>query len=446
MAGGARVRALLRCVVKTALVSFAMQGFAAEKVGEPLTVLVSQSIVLPARNVTRVSIGDDSRLDVVVLEDVNQLLLLGKSEGLTDIRIWFRNGDQTSHKVTVLKEAPQNKLVQVTESLADIEGVQARQVGNQIIIEGQVLTAQDFARVEAIAALHSAVNFTSPVGLNVEAMIYFDVKVVEIRKQSLTRLGINWADFIDGPTYSYMGDYSTNNLYRGTNFPLAADGSRITNQALGGAIPLDVGSGSGFFGISTSLTSTLNILANSGEARFLAEPKLVCRSGGSADFLAGGEVPIPVTNPDGSIAVQFKEFGIGLTLEPVSDPSGYISSRVGVEVSDIDPSIQVLGIPGFITRRTNTEMNVRNGDTMVLSGLLSSDRGKDVNKLPGLGNIPILGELFKSREFRDDETELVVFVTPSLIDPDHKINKQMLDHAQQLRDRTDESLRFSLKD
>ncbi|MEO1574645.1 MAG: type II and III secretion system protein, partial [Pseudomonadota bacterium] len=133
-------------------------------------------------------------------------------------------------------------------------------------------------------------------------------------------------------------------------------------------------------------------------------------------------------------------------LEPVSDPSGYISSKVGVEVSDIDPSIQVLGIPGFITRRTNTEMNVRDGQTMVLSGLLSSDRGKDVNKVPGLGNLPILGELFKSREFRDDETELVVFVTPSLVDPDHKINKAMLDHAQELRDSSDESLRFSLKD
>ncbi|MFK7888008.1 MAG: type II and III secretion system protein family protein [Gammaproteobacteria bacterium] len=440
------MRVLLRCVVMTALLALSFSSAAEQINGEPLTVLVSQTIVLPAKNVTRVAIGDKTTLDVVELADVNQLLLIGKSQGITDIRIWFRNGDQMSHQVTVLLEAPQDKLVQVTESLSEIEGVQARQVGTQIIIEGQVLTASDYARVEAIAKLHSAVNFTSPVGLNVEAMIYFDVKVVEIRKQSLTRLGIDWGDFIDGPTYSYMGDYSTNNLFRGTNFPLAADGSRIANQALGGAVPLDTGGGNVFLGVSTSLTSTLNILANSGEARFLAEPKLVCRSGGTADFLAGGEVPIPVTNPDGSIAVQFKEFGIGLTLEPVSDPSGYISSRVGVEVSDIDPSIQVLGIPGFITRRTNTEMNVRNGDTMVLSGLLSSDRGKDVNKLPGLSKVPILGELFKSREFRDDETELVVFVTPSLIDPDHKINKQMLDHAQELRDRTDESLRFSLKD
>lgn len=419
---------------------------AVERLGEPLTVLVSQTIVLPAEGVTRVSIGDDSLLDVRVLTDVNQLLLIGKSEGITDIRIWSRNGDQLSHQVTILTEAPQNKLVQVNEALAEIEGVQARQVGNRIIIEGQVLTAQDYARVEAIAKLHRAVNFTAPVGLNVEAMIYFDVKVVEIRKQSLTRLGIDWGDFLDGPTYSYIGDYSTNNLYRGTNIPRAADGSIIANQALGGAVPLDAGGGNVFLGVSTSLTSTLNILANSGEARFLAEPKLVCRSGGVADFLAGGEVPIPITNADGSIAVEFKQFGIGLTLEPVSDPSGYISSKVGVEVSDIDPSIQVLGIPGFITRRTNTEMNVRDGQTMVLSGLLSSDRGKDVNKIPGLGNLPILGELFKSREFRDDETELVVFVTPSLVDPDHKINKAMLDHAQELRDSSDESLRFSLKD
>ena len=429
-----------------ALFLLAFGSSAAERIGEPLTVLVSQTIVLPAEGVTRVAIGDDALLDVRVLSDVSQLLLIGQAEGITDIRIWFRNGDQVSHQVTILTEAPQNKLVQVNEALSEIEGVQARQVGNRIIIEGQVLTAQDYARVEAIAKLHRAVNFTAPVGLNVEAMIYFDVKVVEIRKQSLTRLGIDWGDFINGPTYSYIGDYSTNNLFRGTNIPRAADGAVIANQALNGAIPLDTGGGNVFLGVSTSLTSTLNILANSGEARFLAEPKLVCRSGGVADFLAGGEVPIPITNADGSIAVEFKQFGIGLTLEPVSDPSGYISSKVGVEVSDIDPSIQVLGIPGFITRRTNTEMNVRDGQTMVLSGLLSSDRGKDVTKIPGLGNLPVLGELFKSREFRDDETELVVFVTPNLVDPDHKINKAMLDHAQELRDSSDASLRFRLKD
>ncbi len=445
MAGNANVRAVKLCAAAVALVA-TWSVFAEQTVGEKLTVVVSQSIVLPAKNVTRVSIGDDDLLDVRVLTDVDQLLLIGKSAGVTDIRIWMRNGDQTSHQVSVLLEAPQNRLEQVRESLSAVEGVEARQVGSRIIIEGQVLTAQDYERVEAIAQLHQAVNFTTPVGLNVEAMIYFDVKVVEIRKQSLTRLGIDWGDFLNGPSYSYIGDYSTNNLYRGTNIPLAADGSRIVNQQLGNAIPLDVGGGNVFLGLSTSLTSTLNILASTGEARFLAEPKLVCRSGGQADFLAGGEVPIPITNADGSIAVEFKEFGIALTLEPVSDPSGYISSKVGVEVSDIDPSIQVLGIPGFITRRTNTEMNVRDGQTMVLSGLLSSDRGKDVNKLPGLSKLPILGELFKSREFRADETELVVFVTPSLIDPDHKINRDLIDRAHQLRDSSDESLRFSLKD
>ena len=425
---------------------FSVHASADVTVGEDLVVLVSQTIVLPARDVTRVSIGDDALLDVRVLADVNQLLLIGKAPGLTDIRIWLRNGDQTSHQVAILTEAPQNRLEQVRQSLGSIEGVEARQVGDQVIIEGQVLTAQDFARVDSIAKLNGAINLANPVGLNVEAMIYFDVKVVEIRKQSLTRLGIDWGDFLNGPTYSFIGDVSTNNLFRGTGIPLTAQGNVIANQGLGGAVPLDVGGGNGFLGLSTSLTSTLNILANRGEARFLAEPKLVCRSGGVADFLAGGEVPIPVTNPDGSVSVEFKEFGIGLTIEPVSDPSGYISSKVGVEVSDIDPSIQVLGIPGFITRRTNTEMNVRDGETMVLSGLLSSDRGKDVTKIPGLGSIPIIGELFKSREFRDDETELVVFMTPSLIDPASKINRDMLDHAQQLKDSSDESLRFSLKD
>ena len=193
------MRRFIATSAAVALWIMAIGSSAVERIGEPLTVLVSQTIVLPAEGVTRVAIGDDALLDVRVLSDVSQLLLIGQAEGITDIRIWFRNGDQVSHQVTILTEAPQNKLVQVNEALSEIEGVQARQVGNRIIIEGQVLTAQDYARVEAIAKLHRAVNFTAPVGLNVEAMIYFDVKVVEIRKQSLTRLGIDWATSSTGP-------------------------------------------------------------------------------------------------------------------------------------------------------------------------------------------------------------------------------------------------------
>jgi pilus assembly protein CpaC len=211
-------------------------------------------------------------------------------------------------------------------------------------------------------------------------------------------------------------------------------------------LPLDAGERNAFFGLSTNITSILNFLNQNGDARMLAEPKLTCRSGGTAEFLAGGEVPIPITDADGAINVSFKQYGIILKMSPVSDAEGYISTKVTVEVSNIDPTVSVLGIPGFLSRKTETDMNVREGQTMVISGLFTSDVSKSVNKVPGFGHIPVLGELFKSRDFQNKETDLVVFVTPTLIDPEHKTNRAMLKKAQEVRTQSDASLRFELMD
>src|SRR5690606_7116560 len=153
-----------------------------------------------------------------------------------------------------------------------------------------------------------------------------------------------------------------------------------------------------------------------GDARLLAEPTLTCIIGGQADFVVGGEVPIPVQNQDGALNVMFKQFGILLNVEPQANAAGLIRTRLGVEVSSVDKANSVLGIPGFATRKTNTEMNVQSGATMVVAGLFSSEDAKTVAKTPGLGSIPVLGELFKSRQFRRGESELVVLVTPQLIE------------------------------
>ena len=178
----------------------------------------------------------------------------------------------------------------------------------------------------------------------------------------------------------------------------------------------------------------------------MAEPKLVSRSGGQAEFLAGGEVPIPISNALGALNVTFRQFGIILKIAPIADAEGFISTTIEVEVSTIDPAIAVNGIPGFATRRTRTEMNVRQGQTMVLSGLFSSEESKTVAKLPGLGSIPILGELFKSRDFRNNRTDLVIFVTPYIIDPDHERNQEMLRFAKKIESEVDEELKFHLLD
>jgi pilus assembly protein CpaC len=327
---------------------------------------------------------------------------------------------------------------QVKKHLADIEGVSIKLVGDQVVIEGTSLRKSDQLRVEAVSKqFPNVTSYVTDGGITLHGMIHMDVKVVEVKKNELKKIGIDWADIINGPQYATINDYVTNSVFR------PVPDIDITNP---GSLPLDVGSSNPYFGIATNLTSVINLMANDGNARMLAEPQLTCRSGGKAEFLAGGEVPLPIRNNDGSVSVTFKQYGIILKIEPESDPDGYISTHVSVEISTVDDSIKVLDIPGFLTRKTDTDMNVRQGETMVISGLVNTESAKAVDKLPGLGNIPILGELFKSRSFKNNETEMVILVTPHIIDPEHKINKRWVKRADELRQQSSEDLEFKLLD
>ena len=423
--------ALLGCLLLS-------NGALAQLAGESVEVVVGQTSVLNYDQVRRISIGDDDKLDVRVLRDARQILIIGESVGRTDLRVWLRNGNQFIHQVRVIDEPLADKLARINDLLAPYEGVRASIAGDQIVIDGQTLTDADSARVRAIAEQFGIGNFTTAAGLTPRAMILMDVKVMELRKTSLKDIGIRWDSITTGPNFGYFADFSPNDFFRINNF---ADDLELTGPAL----PLDLGNQT-YLGTTTSLTSMLNLLAENGFGRFLAEPQLTCRSGGSASFIAGGEVPIPLTDDDGALNVQFKQFGIILNMSPISDPSGFISTSVDVEVSSVDESLSVLGIPGFSTRKTTTEMNVQSGQTMVISGLVSSDASKTVGRLPGLGNLPVIGELFKSRQFSNEETELVVFVTPHLVTPDSPRVRERIDRVAEMEKIAEDELRFKLMD
>ncbi len=405
--------------------------------GEVMELFVGQTEILTYPSVRRVAIGNGQLADVKVLSDVGQVLLIAKNTGVTDLRVWLNDGSQHKHLLRILSQPTNHVLTQVRAHLAGVEGVQARAAGGRIVIEGQGLREGDVQRVETIAQQFPNVSsYVTPGGVTLRGMVYLDVKVVEVRRSGLKEIGVRWDQALNGPVFNYLGDFATNGLFRGTGLPPGGSGT-LRNNA---------GSANAFFGLSTSIGSVINLLVESGDAKLLAEPKLTCRSGGTAEFLVGGEVPIPIIGNEGQTDVEFKEFGVILRMSPIADASGYINTQVEIEVSTIDEAISVQGIPGFLTRRTDTEMNVRAGQTMVLSGLLSAQHSKNVSKVPGLGHIPVLGELFKSRGFQNDETELVVFVTPHVVDPEHRINRDLLQRAQDIQTNVDKRLRFRLMD
>jgi pilus assembly protein CpaC len=351
-----------------------------------LSVPVGQSLLIRSPGVRRVSAGDGATVDVKVFDDTQEILVLGRQAGTTDLRIWSRDGTSTAYLVQVL-------------------GI-----------------------VDPIAA-------PAPT-LQAESTILIKAKLIEVRKSALQDIGVDWADVAAGPIFGTLDEFVTNEHFRFV--PPGVDGV--------GGLPLNLGTNNHYFAMTTVVDSMIHLLVNRGHARLLAEPTLTCINGGQADFLVGGEVPIPVQNQDGALNVVFKQFGIILNVEPQANAAGLIRTKVGVEVSSVDKANSVLGIPGFATRKTHTEMNVQSGEPMVIAGLFSADDAKTVTKVPGLGSIPVLGELFKSRQFRRGETELVVLVTPQIIEPDSGAAREGVQRYDDLRRESDEALKPSLRD
>jgi len=238
-----------------------------------------------------------------------------------------------------------------------------------------------------------------------ERMVRMKVKMVEFRKSALGKLGIDWGDSISGPTFATAGDVIGNNLFRPASEGFAG-------------LPNTVAPFSTYFGIASNITSRINFLATNGDAVTLAEPVLSCTNGGSASFLAGGEVPYPTVGANGETKIAFKDYGIKLNISPQIDPNGNVRTMIETEISQIDPALSIGGTPGLLTRRAQTQVNVRSGETIVISGLLSSESSTDIDKIPGLGSLPILGHLFRSENVRNSVSELVIFVTPEVIEPD----------------------------
>ncbi len=352
-----------------------------------LSIPVGQSLLMRYPEAKRVAAGDGNVIDVKVFEDTREILVLGKKEGVTDLRIWSRDGSTLAYLVRVLgipEAAP--------------------------TAPSQTLEAQSTILIKA--------------------------KLIEVKKTALRDIGVDWADIAAGPVFGTLDEFVTNEHFR-----VVPDGV----EGLSG-LPLELGTNNHYFAMTTVVESVINLLVNNGDARLLAEPTLTCINGGQADFLVGGEVPIPVQNQDGALNVIFKQFGIILNVEPRANELGLIRTKVGVEVSSVDKAISVLGIPGFATRKTNTEMNVQSGETMIVAGLFSSEDAKTVVKVPGLGSIPVLGELFKSRQFRRGESELVVLVTPQIIGADADAVKTGEQRFEDLKREYSERLKFKLAD
>lgn len=424
------------CFLSAILFVLSASAFADEDYESTVNIIQGQTRLMPYPNVTRVSIGHPDIANAQATGP-GEILLTGLKAGVTDLRIWTSAGSQKRF----LLKVTDNSWVQILEVanivLSDVEGVNAREENGVVFIEGRILREQDIPIIEDLRKKMQKELQSGTVVFNVmtpkvslQAMIMLDVQVVEVRRDDLMKLGIAWNETAPGPFVEVLGRFTG-----AGNFE--KEGSFFGFGWREGSDPPSP---------LTEITSTIEMLQTKGVARVLAQPKLVTKSGSRAKFLAGGEIPIPIRGGDGELTVEFKQVGVILDFSPIADPDGFIATKVNVEVSAVDRSVEVLGIPGFTTRKTDMEMNAQAGQTMVISGMLQAEDSKAVSKVPGLGSIPIIGELFKSRNFQEKTTELVIFVTPFLVDPDSKRNTDMINYSKQLsRDAVDD-MKFSIFD
>jgi Flp pilus assembly secretin CpaC len=233
-----------------------------------------------------------------------------------------------------------------------------------------------------------------------------DVKFIEIRRELLENIGIKWSGSAQGPSFQVIGDLQRSRALQpgGGAEGVAADvRARVSPFASS-------------LSLLSSISSVLNLLVQNGDAVVLAEPRLSCRSGGSARFVAGGELPIPVSGALGTASVAFKEYGIKFDVAPVASDSGTIAAKIATEISSINFEVAVREVPGLIKRRAETEVNLRENETLVIAGLLTEEGTRNLDRVAGASELPVLGPLFRSRQFRDRQSELVVFITPRFVD------------------------------
>lgn len=377
------------------------------------------------RPIDRVAVGNSALIEVTTIERRQLVIIAGAStSGSTTLHLWHDDGSQRSVDVNVDVTRAGNLSGIVRQMLGAASKAVVTDIGGKVVISGE-LSAAEAQRVQAVAKLYPTVldlSSQDPVGM--QPMVLMDVRIMEFRKDSLRNLGIRWDNVIQGPSAGLIKDFSS------ASFRVLPDGSPFAGTPL----PARINPGQSYFGIATSIQSTIDLLTRNGDAYELASPQLSARSGGSAEFLAGGEVPIPTSTGFGATNVEFKDYGIKLNIQPVVNGNDEISTSVSTEVSRIDPAVTVQGVPGFITRRTQTELNVRAGQTIVISGLVDLHGAKGISGLPGLARIPILGHLFRSDAFRAGRTDLVVFVTPRVFTPDSPANVEALRRGEQIEE------------
>ena len=376
---------------------------------ETITLSLGQGHLMEVGQVLRIALGSGRVLQANWLDD-RQLLLIPEAPGETTLHLWLKGGGIRKYQILVTESNSVRLAQDMNLLLGENSGVRTRALGDRILLEGQNPTEEGAWRAaELVKRYPQVISLVSRRGY--EQMINLEVKMIEIGRNALKQLGVRWqgggaGDWaVSGPSFGVIGDFKRSGAF------LPEGGAAATR---GFAVAPRIHPFATSASMVSSLSSMIDLMVQNGDAAVLAEPRLSTRSGGKARFVAGGELPIPVLSANGAANVDFKEYGVRFEVEPVINAQGVISASLHTEVSSIDDEVTVMGVPGLRKQSSNTDVNLRPGETLVIAGMVRNEMSGAITKIPGLGDLPILGHLFRSKRFRQRESEMVVLITPRL--------------------------------
>ncbi|MES2699163.1 MAG: type II and III secretion system protein family protein [Pseudomonadota bacterium] len=382
-----------------------------------LEVPINKSQVVTSDTIIdRAMIGNPAIADIVPVSD-RSVYVLGKAMGTTSLTLYGRD----NRVIAVMDVLVGPDMVGIRRELSELmpnEQIEARLSNGNVVLHGLVSDAGAATQAARIAQVFGGDNVVNLLTLGGSQQVMLEVRFAEVNRTIGEKLG-------SGLTFNDNdGDFGG----------VIGSGASATVNSTTGETTFNLGGITNAFGIFGTLLSIgdlnieafLDTLERQGLSRTLAEPTLVALSGETASFLAGGEFPIPVVQSGGggggnAISVEFKSFGVSLGFTPTVLGNGVINLVVEPEVSSIDPAASVtingITVPGLQTRRASTTLEMRDGESFAIAGLLRDDTRTTVNQLPILGSLPIIGSLFRSTEYQNGETELLIVVTPRLVRP-----------------------------
>ena len=384
-----------------------------------LSIGEGQMVNLP-RNVASVWTSNPEVADVYV-QSPRQISLFGKAFGEATI-IATGNDGSVVYGANVRVSQNISSINEVIHTAMPDSNITVTSVGQMAVINGTVASPQDAAQAEMLVRTILNPGIKDSDGLKIlpvnrlkvatPLQVTLKVRIAEVNRSLLKNIGVNLfsSDATSGFKFG-IGQGSGGATSGPLSSPFSVGALATGGTTLGAAGKL----------LGLDLSGAIDLAQKDGVATILAEPNLTALSGETASFLAGGEYPIPISQSLGAVSIEYKQYGVGLAFTPIVLADGRISMRVRPEVSELSDagSIKIgdVQVPALITRRAETTVELGSGQSLMIAGLLRNSTSNNINKAPFLGDIPILGMLFRSTAWKREESELVIIVTPYLVRP-----------------------------